>query len=50
LAETIDACLQLVPDRLAATGEAGRQRGADLHEIDWAVDSLAGLFARGRLS
>jgi colanic acid/amylovoran biosynthesis glycosyltransferase len=49
LAEAIDACLQLAPDRLAAMGEAGRQRVADLHTIDRAVEPLAGLFARGRL-
>jgi colanic acid/amylovoran biosynthesis glycosyltransferase len=49
LAEAIDACLQLAPDRLAAMGEAGRQRVADLHAIDRAVEPLAGLFARARL-
>ena len=50
LAEAINACLQLAPDRLAAMGEAGRQRVADLHAIDRAVAPLAGLFTRGRLS
>jgi glycosyltransferase involved in cell wall biosynthesis len=50
LAEAIDACLQPAPDRLAAIGEAGRQRVAELHAIDRAVEPLAGLLARGRLS
>jgi hypothetical protein len=50
LAEAIDVCLQLAPDRLAAMGGAGRQRVTDLHAINWAVEPLAGLFARGRLS
>ena len=50
LAEAINACLQLAPDRLAAMGEAGRQRVADLHTIERAVEPLVGLFTRGRLS
>jgi len=50
LAEVIEACLQLAPDHPAAMGEAGRQRVADLHAIDRAVEPLADLLERGRLS
>jgi len=50
LAEAIATCLQLTPDRLAAMGEAGRQRVADLHAIDRAVEPLIGLLAHGRPS
>jgi glycosyltransferase involved in cell wall biosynthesis len=50
LAEAINTCLQLAPDRLTAMGEAGRQRVAALHMIDRAVAPLADLFMRGRLS
>jgi glycosyltransferase involved in cell wall biosynthesis len=49
LAEAIEACLQLAPDRLAAMGEAGRQCVADVRAIDRAVEPLTGWFARRRL-
>ena len=50
LAEAIDACLQLDFDCLAAMGNAGRQRVADVRAIDRTVEPLAGWLARGRLS
>jgi hypothetical protein len=50
LARAIDARLQPGADPLAAMDEAGRQRVADLHAIDRAVEPLSGLFARRRLS